>query len=243
MQAKSAIALFFAACVLLLSIGVARAGNGDDDISRSGVINFLNSYSQDLNALVEFGPGTSCNTSLIDTVRATAAGQALVQKYFSTDIQSYIVYKETAVTPLALFLNYSVVPGVSSTNGATILFPTTADLYAKMLSFYGTNIPASFSAPWYWLLSSPVVEITKRDRDFDRATTARITVIDTNQGFACVGSPPARIYRTSQNIYHHVAKWNDDLNRWEFVVFQETLKVRVDTSTSIITQVTPTPYP
>lgn len=231
--------LFLVALLLLSAAGTVRADN--DDISISGVMNTLNSYSQDLNGLVEFGVGYSCNLSTIDTVRASAAGAALVRKYFSqTDFKSYIVYKQTAVTPITLFLNYSVVPGVSSTSGATTLFPSNADLYAKMLTFYGTNIPASFSAPWYWLLSAPVVTIVKRDRDFGRATTAYITVTDTNQGYACVNG--VRIYRLSHNVYHHVMAYDDDTNSWKFVVFQETLKSRVDFNTSVVTQVTPTPY-
>jgi len=239
----------------LLLCAHVRATQSDDNVlaaaadllAKDAVMDTLYNYVQDLNGLVEWGSST-CDTSGMNAAAVTAAGNALVDKYFSPSVLQYYVVQNTNAVPanqveVNLFVGR---PPANNNNPLVIPFNTSAQLFAFIRNLY-PQLAYSFSPPFSWLVSAPVVRIVHNDPAFEgRPTTAYVTANDRNEGYQCQNG--VRVYRQQFNLYIHVFILNTQTGTWQFLKFSETNKYMTNHATSIqsggttvplITQVAP----
>jgi hypothetical protein len=228
----SSAALCTVAILASLFFAGAAATSGHDFLNEAAVIESLNRYGTEFNALAEFGLDRTCNKALTNLVGLTAAANQLVDNVFSKKVLEYSVQQNTVRTPVTTVLNYSVgLPAV----GTTPAFPDSQALNDWLKFFYARIFNNSFSTPFFWTIDKPIVdEIVTRDPDYDGASIAYVTASNVNEGYVCqnVTGTPFRIYRKQQSVYKFIFRLEDDSGgdrdrttlAWRFIRFHENNK-------------------
>jgi len=228
-------------CVLLVAVlftaYVRGNGNDDDDFNlraEAEVIKVMNKYMLALNGLTEYSSGPNCNFAAVNVAGLSAAASTLIDTFISNDIKSFFVQQTTAGVPGPIIVSNLTVGGPADPSVGQPALTNSSVLKAYLKSYYVGFSGFFFSAPFWWMLSAPVVTINHHDTAYGGRTTAHLQANNENKGFFCAGT---RGFRIQFSLYQHV--FVKENGTWKFIHFGEDNKGMINIDTAVITQVQP----
>jgi len=194
MVAKISSSSLFFVCLLALSIMVHA--QLETLLSKQAVVDAVYNYGTDLNHLIEYAVGASCNFSTIDMVGAVAVGTTLVQNRYSANVRQFLVVHQNAGGPTTVVVNF--------TNGVPTFLGPNRNLFQNLQAFYPLFTTFN-SVPFYWQIDKVIVDsINVRDEAYGGATTAYVRASDVNTGYHCAGNGGVRSFSVQQSVYNLV---------------------------------------